>query len=359
MVVYVFAAVLMLGNGIETALSAGGNAANAVLLREGALHEIVSIIDRETVLSLSTLPELATSLKGEPLATGELVVLVALPRGDAHANITVRGITSTSFEARPNVRIFEGRKPRPGTNEVVLGSGLVGRGPDTNIGGELSFANQQWPIVGHLSADGSAFETEIWVDSNRLANTFGRTGFSSALLRLSSPEKYEELKKTIETDSRYQQLKAYREKQYWEEQAKTTATFIRVLGLFVAFVFSVGAILGAMITMYAQVAMRVQELGILRAIGFSRKSVLGGFLVESVFLGIAGGVIGTIGAFIMRWVKINTVNFQTFSDTRFGFVPTPGILTVALLFGATMGLLGGLLPATQAARLEILEAIKL
>jgi ABC-type antimicrobial peptide transport system permease subunit len=344
----------MLGNGIETALSAGGNASNAVLLQKGSLHEIVSIIDRETVLSLSTLPELATSLKGEPLLTGELVVLVALPRDKAHANIAVRGITPMSFEARPNVRISEGRKPRSGTNEVVLGAGLE----DAYIGGELSFANQQWPIVGRLSAEGSAFETEIWVDGNRLANTFGRTGFSSALLRLSSPEKYEELKKIIENDSRFQQLKAYREKQYWEEQAKATATFIRVLGLFVTFVFSIGAILGAMITMYAQVAMRIQELGILRAIGFSRKSVLGGFLVESVFLGIAGGVIGTIGAFMMRWVKINTVNFQTFSDTRFGFVPTPGILAASLLFGVTMGALGGLLPAARAAKLEVLDAIK-
>jgi hypothetical protein len=359
LVVFVFAAVLMLARGIESALASGGDAANVVLLREGATSELVSSVERDVVRVLSTQPEVASSPTGEPLAAGELVVLVAMPRaGGAEVNTTARGIGPRSFAARPTVRLLAGRAPRPGTNEVALGSALLGRTPGANVGGELRFAQQRWPVVGAFSAEGGGYESELWADAQRLGSAFGReAAYSSAIVRLSSPAAVEGFIQRVEADPRFT-LKAQSEPEYWESQASALATFIRVLGLFVSFVFSVGAVLGAMVTMYAQVASRIAELGMLRAVGFRRRSVLASIIIESAMLGAAGGVLGALGALAMRWVDIRTLNFQTFAEVSFGFKPTPGILLVALLFGTTMGLLGGLLPAARAARLSILNALR-
>jgi putative ABC transport system permease protein len=358
LVVFVFAAVLMLARGIEAALSAGGDPSNVVLLREGADSELGSFVERDSLRVLSTRPEVATSVEGEPLATDEVVVLVALPRGGGNVmNTTARGVSPLSFAARPTVRLSSGRMPRPGTNEVVLGSSLVGSTPGARVGGELRFAQQVWPVVGVLTAEGGAFESELWADARRLGSAFGRDGPSSAIVRLRSPEQVGAFLRGVEEDPRFT-LKAQAESEYWASQATALATFIRVLGLFVSFVFSLGAVLGAMITMYAQVASRLAELGMLRAVGFRRRGVLASIMAESALLGTAGGVLGAGAAFAMRWVEIRTLNFQTFAEVSFGFAPTPGILLAALLFGAGMGLLGGLLPALRAARLSILDALR-
>ena len=358
LVVFVFAAVLMLSNGIESALSAGGSRQNAVLLREGALTEIGSVVPREAVAVVGNWPQVASSPEGTALAAGELLVIVALPRdGDTFANISARGVTGPSWEARPAARITEGRQPRPGSFEIALGSSLIGAGSGAEVGGELEFAGQRWPVVGRLSAGGGAFESEIWADRNRLGQAFNRPGLTSAIVRLTSPDAFPELKRRIEGDRRFE-LKAMREDEYWEEQASATATFIRVLGLFVAFVFSIGAVLGAMITMFAQVSARIRELGAMRAIGFARGTVLAGVVIESALLGAVGGLLGSLGATAMRFVKIETLNFATFSQISFGFAPTPGILLAALLFGLGMGVSGGILPALKAARLGILDAVR-
>ncbi len=358
LVVFVFAAVLMLARGIEAALSSGGDPSNVVLLRDGADSELGSFVGRDALRVLSTAPEVATSVEGEPLAAGEAVVLVALPRnGGSVMNTTARGISALSFAARPMVRVVSGRMPRPGTNEVVLGKSLVGRTPGATVGGELHFAQQVWPVVGVFTAGGGAFESELWADERRLGSAFGRDSPSSAVVRLSSPGLVKGFIRRVEGDPRFT-LKAQAEPDYWAKQATALATFIRVLGLFVSFVFSLGAILGAMITMYAQVASRIAELGMLRAVGFRRRSVLASVMAESALLGGAGGVLGTVAAFAMRWVAIRTLNFQTFAEVSFSFKPTPGILLLALLFGTGMGLLGGLLPALRAARLSILDSLR-
>ncbi len=359
LVVFVFAAVLMLARGIEAALASGGDAANVVLLREGATSELVSSVERDAVRALAAGPEVATSLEGQPLVSGELVVLVALPRtGGSEVNTTARGIGAQSFAARPTVRLVSGRAPRPGSNEVALGSALVGRTPGARVGGELRFAQQRWPVVGVFSAEGGGYESELWADAQRLGSAFGReAAYSSAIVRLSSREAVKGFIQRVEGDPRFT-LKAQPEPEYWASQASGLATFIRVLGLFVSFVFSVGAVLGAMVTMYAQVASRVAELGMLRAVGFRRRSVLASVVVESAMLGAAGGLLGALGALAMRWVDIRTLNFQTFAEVSFGFMPTPGILLAALLFGTAMGLVGGLLPAARAARLSILDALR-
>lgn len=357
LVVFVLAAVLMLSHGIEAALASGGSPDNLVALREGADTEIVSAVERETVQLLSTEPELASGADGAPLIAGERVVLVGITREGATANVTVRGISAESLAIRPTVRIVEGRAPRAGSNEVAIGSALAGRLPGAEVGGELRFGEQVWPVVGKLDAKGSAFDSEIWADGDRVGAVFTRPEFSSAVLRLANRADAQQLLDTVARDPRFK-LKVLPEDRYWANQATGMATFIRVLGLFVVFIFSIGAALGAMITMYAQVASRVRELGTLRALGFRRRSVLASVLVESTLLGLAGGLLGSVAALGMRWVRFRTLNFQTFSEITFSFVPSAPILLGALVFGAMMGLFGGMLPALRAARLGVLDALR-
>jgi ABC-type lipoprotein release transport system permease subunit len=359
LVVFVFTAVLMLSNGIEDALRSGGRPDNVVLLRQGATSEIVSAVDRDAVRAVSTYPELAPAPDGSALAQGELVVLVALARGKGgFINVTVRGVGPKSFVARPAVRVVEGRAPSPGTNEIAIGSALAGRSAGAFVGGELSFAGAKWPVVGRLAGTrGAAYESELWADADRLAQAFDRVGYSSAIVRLRSPRLAARFMAEIAADARFT-LKAETEDRYWASQATSTATFVRVLGLFVSVVFSAGAVTGAMITMYAQVAARAREIAMMRAIGFRAKSVLASIVLEAALLGAAGGLLGAVGAFAMRWVRIQTLNFQTFSEVRFRFVATPAILATAILFGVAMGTLGGLLPAVRAARAPVLQATR-
>ncbi|WPB78268.1 ABC transporter permease [Archangium violaceum] len=358
LVVFVFSAVLMLANGIESALASGGDPRNVILLAEGSTSELMSNVERDALRALGSAPQVASSVEGEPLVAGELVVPVLLPRGDGkESNINARGIGPESFAIRPTVRLIAGREPRMGTNEVALGEALVGRSPGANLGGELVFAEERWPVVGVFTAEGGAYESELWVDVNRLGSAFDRPGLSSVVVRTGSEQARDAFIKGVKEDPRFT-LEAKSEPEYWAEQATWLATFIRVLGLFVSFIFSVGAVLGAMITMYAQVAARIGELGILRAVGYRRRSVLASILIESAVLGAAGGVVGALGALATRWMEIRTLNFQTFAEIRFGFTPTPGIVVAALVFGTLMGTLGGLLPALRASRLSILDALR-
>lgn len=357
LVVFVFAAVLMLSHGIQAALASGGSPLNVVVLRDGATNEIVSLVSRDAVRILSTAPQVAASREGQPLAAGEWLVLVSLPREGGHSNITVRGIQDNAFALRPSVVLVEGRRPRPGTNEVVVGSAIGGHIEGATVGGALSFANQVWPVVGRFAAQGSAYDSEIWANGDRIGAAFDRPDFSSATFRVRSIDQVSDFARRVDEEVRFT-LKAEREDVFWEEQATGLATFIRVLGLFVALVFSVGAALGAMITMYAQVSARLRELAMLRAVGFRRRTVLGTVVVESMVLGAAGGVLGCLCALGLRWLEFRTLNFQTFSEVRFEFIPTPAILAGALLFGIALGLAGGALPARRAARLSILDALR-
>ncbi|WP_375768342.1 ABC transporter permease [Archangium gephyra] len=358
LVVFVFSAVLMLANGIESALSSGGDPRNVILLAKGATSELMSNVERDALRALGSAPQVASSAEGNPLVAGELVVPVLLPRGDGkESNINARGIGPESFAIRPTVRLIAGRAPRTGTNEIALGEALVGRSPGAHLGGELVFAEERWPVVGVFTAEGGAYESELWVDVNRLGAAFERPGLSAVVVRTGSEQARDAFIKGVEGDPRFT-LEAKSEPEYWAEQATWLATFIRVLGLFVSFIFSVGAVLGAMITMYAQVAARIGELGMLRAVGYRRRSVLASILIESAVLGAAGGVVGALGALATRWMEIRTLNFQTFAEVRFGFTPTPGIVVAALAFGTLMGTLGGLLPALRASRLSILDALR-
>jgi len=245
-----------------------------------------------------------------------------------------------------------------GTREIIVGESIARRFVGCDIGQQMKFGDALWTIVGHFNAGGSAFDSEIWGDVDQLMPAFGRPVFSSLTVRLVAPESFDALKANVEKDPRTQSSEVKRERQYYSEQSKLMSDFIKILGLIVTIIFSVGAMIGAMITMYAAVANRTVEIGTLRSLGFRRRTVLTAFLVEAVLLSLIGGTAGIGLASLMSFIRISTVNFGTFTELAFGFVLSPGIILNALVFSLIMGILGGFLPAVRAARLNILTALR-
>jgi ABC-type antimicrobial peptide transport system permease subunit len=216
----------------------------------------------------------------------------------------------------------------------------------------------EWLIVGIFEARGNSFESEIWSDVDQLMPAVGRPLFSSVTMELASSDAFDALKERLQKDPRTQSIELKHEKAFYEEQSKQMATFIRVLGGLVTAIFSVGAVIGAVITMYAAVSNRTVEIGTLRSIGFQRRSILTAFLIESIFLSVIGGVCGLILASGMSWVRLSTVNFGTFSELAFGFNISPAIAVGTIIFAIIMGIIGGVLPAFRAARLNIVNALR-
>ena len=360
LVVFVFATVLMLSHGIEVALTETGSDDNAIILRRSASSELVSQIERETGNIVKTLPEVAKKQDGKPLATTETYIVINLAKKVSRdmGNIAVRGISPEALEIRPSVRLTEGRMLRFGTNEILVGENVAKSFEGCEIGQTLRFAEGTWVIVGHFEAGGAAFESEVWGDVDQFMSAFGRPVFSSLTLRLTSRSDFEAFKARVEQDPRTQAAEVKRERQYYREQSELMSSFIRVLGLMVTLIFSIGAVIAAVITMYAAVANRTVEIGTLRALGFRRKSILGAFLIESILLSLLGGALGLALAAMMSFFRISTVNFGTFSELAFGFVLSPQIVVSTLIFALAMGILGGFFPAIRAARLNILSALR-
>jgi putative ABC transport system permease protein len=359
LVVYVFATVLMMSEGIKATLVATGNADNLLALRKGAGAEINSGISREQAAILESLPGIATAQNGMPLLSKEPVVLNNLPKrsNGKPSNVTVRGTSAIGLQLRPQVRITEGRMFRPGTSELIVGSatarGFVGAG----LGETLRFASRDWTVVGVFDAGRSGFDSEIWGDSEQMLQAFRRLGPSTVVLRLQDPAAAEAFIARAAQDQRLT-LDLKPERQFYEEQSKALATFINVLGLALSVIFSIGAIVGAMITMFAAVASRTGEIATLRALGFRRPAVLWAFLLEALLLSLVGGLIGLLGASLMQGVNLSTTNFQTFSEVAFRFVLTPSIALQTLAFSLIMGLVGGFIPAWRAARLNIVDGLR-
>jgi putative ABC transport system permease protein len=360
LVVFVFATVLMLAHGIEVALIETGLDENAIILRRSANSELVSQVDRDAANIIRTLPEVAVRSDGKPIASAETYVIINLSKKETNdmGNISVRGISAEAMEMRPQVRIVEGRMFQFGTNEIILGENIAKRFQGCEIGQQLRFGEATWNIVGHFVAQGSAFESEIWGDVDQFMPAFGRPVFSAVTVRLSNPSAFEAFKARVEQDPRTQAAEVKREKQYYREQSELMSAFIRILGLIVTFIFSIGAIIGAVITMFAAVANRTVEIGTLRALGFRRRSILTAFLIESVMLSLIGGLLGIGLAALMSFIRISTVNFGTFAELAFGFVLSPSIIVSSLVFAVIMGILGGFSPAVRAARLNILAALR-
>ena len=359
LVVYVFATVLMMSEGIRATLVATGQPDNVMVLRKGAGAEINSLISRDQAAVIESLPGIATDGDGRRLVSREPVVLNTLPkRGTGKpSNVTVRGTSLSGLALRPQVRMVQGRMFRPGTSEIVTGRAVAADFAGAGLGETLRFAGRDWTVVGVFDASGSGFDSEIWGDADQMMQAFRRQVFSSMVFRLADVASFERLKAQIEKDPRLT-LEAKPERQFYAEQSEALATFIRILGLALSIIFSIGAIVGAMITMFASVASRVGEIGTLRALGFRRGAVLSAFMAESLLLSLVGGVMGLATASLMQTVNISTVNFQTFSELAFQFRLTPGIVVQTLLFALVMGLLGGFVPAWRAARLKIVDCLR-
>ena len=360
LVVFVFAAVLMLSNGVQQTMVDTGADDNVIALRRSANTELVSQIDRDAANLIRTDPGIDTAAGGKPILSTEVVVIINLQRKDVNGmgNITVRGVSPEALALRPQVRIVDGQMFRTGSHEIIVGKSIAARYKGTGTGEQIRFGDAMWTVVGHFTAEGTGFESEIWGDVEQLMPAFGRPVFSSLTFKLRNGADFETVKKRIEADPRTQYAELKREKVYYREQSQLMSDFIKILGLVVTIIFSIGAVIGAMITMYAAVANRTTEIGTLRALGFRRRSVLAAFMIESVCLALLGGAAGVALASLMSFVRIATVNFSTFSELAFGFTLSPGIILSSMTFSLVMGFAGGFLPALRAARMNILAALR-
>jgi len=359
LVVFVFAAVQMLDTGLRQSLIATGQPDNVHVTRRGAGAEISSIVERAQAAVVETQPEITIGAGGLGLVSKEVVVLITLPKRDSGVatNVTARGVGTAGFALRPQLRVLEGRAFQPGASEVMIGASIARRFDGAAVGSQLRFGGREWQVVGHFEAKGSAYDSEVWADAEQLQQAFRRNAWSSVVARLVDPALLPALKARLEGDPRLT-LDVKSEREFFEEQSKALSNFISYLGLTLSVIFSVGAMIGAAITMYAAVATRTAEIGTLRALGFRRSSILAGFLLEAVLLGLVGGICGVALASLMQFIQISTLNWQSFSELAFSFTLTPRIVATSLLFAVLMGLVGGFLPAVRAARLGIVDALR-
>ncbi len=359
LVVFVFASILMLANGLQKTLVETGSYDNMVVLRKGSGSEVVSGVSRDQASVVETHPEIAIGSNGQRLLAKEIVVLINIPKKGTlkPSNVIVRGIEENSLLLRPQVRLVNGRLPRPGSLDVMVGSSLVKRFQGMGIDEPLCCGMGDWRIVGIFDAGNTGFSSEIWGDVDQLMPAFRRPAYSSIIFKLRDPSEFGGLKDRLESDPRLT-VEAKRETRYYAEQSEMMAKFLRILGISITIIFSLGAIIGAMVTMYSTVANRTAEIGTLRALGFQRRSILTAFLVESLLLGFLGGLAGLFFASFMQLFTISTMNFQTFSELAFSFSITFEIVYKALVFSLVMGFVGGVLPAIRASRMNIVDALR-
>ncbi|MGA0881697.1 MAG: ABC transporter permease [Burkholderiaceae bacterium] len=357
LVVYVFAAVLMLDAGLKKTLVGTGESDNMLVFRQGSVSEVQSSIDGSQANIVAQLPGVA--VRGEPLVSRETVVLVNLKKRDSGrpSNLVVRGVGEKGLELRRQVRVVEGRVFRPGSDEVMVGRNASAQFQGMNIGGTVKFGGRVWRVVGVFEAGRSGFDSELWADGDMIRQSFRRVSYSSLVVRLSDPSMASAFARRVKDDPRLP-LEAKPERQFYEDQSETLSRFISILGLTLTVIFSIGAVIGATITMQSAVATRVAEIGTLRALGFQRRDILLAFLLEAIFLALVGGCIGLALASAMQAFEFSTTNFQSFSELAFGFVLTPEIVLQSLLFSVGMGVAGGMLPAIRASRVAIVEALR-
>jgi ABC-type antimicrobial peptide transport system permease subunit len=359
LVVFVFAATLMLAEGLQQTLVQTGSPDNVIVLRKSANSEVQSAVERDQASLLESAPEVAIGPDGRPLIAKELVVLINLKkRGSSKpANVVIRGVSAASLQLRPAIHLKEGRMPRPGSAEVIAGASISRRFTGCGMGETLRFGMRDWRVVGVFDAGATGFSSEIWGDSDQMMQAFRRPVYSSVIFRMHTPSQFEAFKARVEGDPRLT-VEAKRETQYYLDQSESMSTFLRILGMVLTVVFSIGAVIGATITMYAAVANRVGEIGTLRALGFQRRSILSAFIMEALLLGLCGGILGVGAASFMQLITISTMNWQSFSELAFSFSLTFGILWKSLLFSLVMGFVGGMLPAVRASRMNIVTALR-
>ncbi|WP_153161728.1 ABC transporter permease [Zoogloea sp. 1C4] len=359
LVVFVFAAVLMLDQGLKETLVETGQPDNVVVIRKGSETEVQSVIERGQAALIESLPQIARGGGGVPLVSKETVVLITLAKRDSEkpANVIIRGVGQAGVMLRPQLQIVEGRMFAPGSNEIIVGSSIAARFRGMGLGDPVRFGGRDWRVVGVFDAGKSGFDSEIWGDADQLLQTFRRNAFSSVVFRLVDASAFADARRTLEDDPRLT-LEAKLERTFYADQSAMLANFINILGLTLSVIFSIGAVIGAAITMYAAVASRTGEIGTLRALGFRKSSVLLAFMAESLLLSLLGGLAGLAAASLMQVFTISTMNWQSFSELAFSFRLTLPIAVKTLLFALGMGLVGGFMPAARAARMNIVSALR-
>ncbi len=360
LVVFVFAAVLMMAYGIKKTMKATGSPDNVMIFRKAATAEISSIIGPDVQNIIKTLPHIAKASDGTPIISFEPVVVINLDKiGGGLSNITLRGVSPTINQLRPQMKIIQGRMFNWGMREMIVGEAITKTFQGAQVGSYVKFAGDNWKIVGVFSTDGSGFDSELWGDALQLLNAFNRgTTVSTVTLKLDDPANFDNFKKTFESDKRLQQFEPQIEQNYFESQSEIMATFIKILGIFITIIFSCGAIIGAMITMYSAVANRTVEIGTLRSLGFSRRSILSAFLIESLLISLIGGAIGLFIASFLQFFTVSTLNYGSFAELTFSFAVSPSIIITSLIFAGIMGFVGGFLPSVRAARMNIVNALR-
>jgi putative ABC transport system permease protein len=363
LVVTVFLLVMSLAEGVRKTLATTVSPQNVVVLRVGAQVDVMSFVNRDQYEAIRTLDGLARGDDGLALVSPELVVLINLARVDGkRTNVIVRGVDPVAFRIRgDNVRIVEGRLFRTGTSEAIVSKRARQRFPGMEVGGTVKAGSERWTVVGVFDAAGSPYDSEIWADLHDVqAQAHRGTGFSSVVVRATDRGARDRLIAAIEGDQRIK-LEAMPEDEYFARQM-STARPIQFLAYFVALIMAIGASFGAMNTMYAQVSARTREIATMRALGFSRAVILTSFVLESMVLGFAGGLLGTaISSAVVSLLltaPTGTSNFTTFAEILFNFELTPSLILSGVVFSLAMGLFGGLFPAARAARLKITSALR-
>jgi putative ABC transport system permease protein len=357
----VFVAMLAMARGFQATLVASGSPSNAIVRRAGASSEMDSIVTLDEVRVIGDASQVARSGQGVPLISPEVVVIGAfqLQSSGTDANVQVRGLSPRVLEVRPSVEVVEGRFFRPGLAEIVVGSNAVQTYRGLELGSKVPFGGREWTVVGIFNAGGSAFDSELWTDATVLAQAYKRPEniFQSATARLNSPTDFDAFKDALTADPRLS-VQVEREESYYARQSQMVSTLIRVLGFLVAFVMAIGAVFGALNTMYSAVAARAREIATLRALGFGGGSVVLSFMVEALLIAIGGGLLGCLAALPLNGFTAGTMNWQTFSHLAFAFKVTPQLLLAGMAFALLMGLAGGVLPAIRAARLPVATALR-
>lgn len=362
LVVFVLSSALMLATGVRNTFVANGSPDRAIVLRKGSDTEMASGVESNLVSLIMAAPGVKRDGENQPLGIADVVIVAALDKVGADgmvSNILVRGVQPGVMKVRPEVRLIAGRPAQPGTDEVIVGRGVRGRFKGLELGQSFDLKkNRPVKVVGVFESGGSSFESEVWADIETVRTSFGRGSSSSSVtVVLESPAAYDGFASYIENDKQLG-LEPSKEVTYYAKQSEDTSAFITFLGVFIALAFSVGAMIGAMITMYGAVAQRSKEVGTLRALGFSRSAILISFLFESAMLALIGGIVGALASMGMAAVEFSMVNFATWQEISFSFDATPAIILGSIVAGGVMGILGGFFPALRASSLSPIEAMR-
>jgi putative ABC transport system permease protein len=356
----VFVAMLSLAQGFRATLVASGSPDNALVMRAGSSSEMMGGITLDSIKVIQDAPGIARGSNG-PLITQDVVGVMPIPliSTGTDANVQIRGVSPNVLEIRKFVKISQGRMFNPGMSEIVVGKNASKTYSGLTVGNKIDMAGGHLEVVGVFDAGGSAFDSEIWTDSRVLNDILKRPSniFQSATVHLDSPSSFQALKDSLTSDPRLN-VDVTREIDYYAKQSTTMTTLIKVLGGFVAAIMAIGAIFGALNTMYSAVAERGREIATMRALGFNASSVIFSFLVEALLISFIGGVIGCLVVLPLNGLTTSTMNFQTFSNLAFAFKITPELLVKGIIFALVMGVVGGLLPAVRAASLPVATALR-